>query len=665
MPSPSQLNALLAMPVALRLCLMSTPSRIRPGKARLFSTSLSHYAKYPDIAAFVIPEFRTVQPAEIAPEELFKASSITSAPGKPLPDELTKLFIKNPPKLQYVESDFYQLKKNTRVPEVCILGRSNVGKSSFVNALAGRSKSVLAYVSSKAGKTRSINTYGFGPAPLPKDIAAQAAEYKGKEDIPTHTFHLVDMPGYGYASLKDWGHNITLYLTKRVGVKGAIVLIDAEVGPKKTDLELLELLSSAGKKTTIVLTKADKVRGGLRGLRETCQKLWDAIRAIESRQPNSGWAWEKDIFVTAVGAKDHDIVSSTVATARLAVARLAGLVADNRPKPDQEQKWTGKTISFEDLQFAPSKGMSAASTNNPVTHVPSETQAATGMNRSLRDTDPFAALECASADQSPRRLHRVRPRVSAAFGSHNPQAVSRPHVRTFYSSGAKPRNHKRPEGLPLTAGRPLRSGVTAGALSDFMNKLQGENTRRDHARNARLKADLTPPLPVQNRNTLRNVQQEQAAILSSRYAEDTSRIMAIRDKRKRKTQKPEAQGWELVESMTNTGGTQAGGVSGGDLWGEEEVKSGGKGGKVKRGRGGGGGGVKARGGEVDGVMTPDMFNDLLTGNAEFAEESAPKSSGKRRKRKGRRNKGKGKNKEKELKPVDEFEAKFSTAFGGG
>ncbi|OTA94174.1 hypothetical protein M434DRAFT_58820, partial [Hypoxylon sp. CO27-5] len=165
----------------------------------------------------------------------------------------------NPPTFQYGESDFYKLKKNTRVPEVCVLGRSNVGKSSFVNALAGRHSNVLAYVSSKAGKTRAMNTYGFGPALLPKDVAAQAAEYKGKEEIPTHAFYLVDMPGYGHASLKEWGHNITLYLTKRVGVKGAIVLIDAEVGPKQTDLQLLELLSSAGKRTAIVLTKADKV----------------------------------------------------------------------------------------------------------------------------------------------------------------------------------------------------------------------------------------------------------------------------------------------------------------------------------------------------------------------------------------------------------------------
>ncbi|KAJ2993319.1 hypothetical protein NUW58_g1876 [Xylaria curta] len=362
-----QLKALLAMPPALRPVLLSAfappiPQRVQ---SRLLSTSPLRRgaAKYPNVAALLIPEFRTSSIAEIAPDDLFKTSSLSSAPGEPVEDELTKLYTKNPAAFVYAESDFYKLRKNTRVPEVCVLGRSNVGKSSFINALANRPKNGLAHVSSKAGKTRSINTYGFGPAPTIKELQAQGSQYKD-EDIPTHTFHLVDMPGYGHASLKEWGKNISLYLNKRNFVKGAIVLIDAEVGPKDSDFHLLELLSTAQLKTAIVLTKADKAKKGLEGLRETCIKVWDGIRAIEARTTDGNWIWEKDVYVTAVGAKDAAVVKSTVTTARLAVARLAGLMKDERPNSERNKRWSGKMISFDDLQYAPGKSVIPETNSN-------------------------------------------------------------------------------------------------------------------------------------------------------------------------------------------------------------------------------------------------------------------------------------------------------------
>ncbi|KAI0188774.1 P-loop containing nucleoside triphosphate hydrolase protein, partial [Xylaria flabelliformis] len=328
-------------------------SRSRWSQNRCFSASALRYAaaKYPKVAALLIPEFRTSAITEITPDDLFKSSSLASAPGQPLEDELTKLYTRNPAAFVYAESDFYKLRKNTRVPEVCILGRSNVGKSSFLNALANRSSNGLAHVSSKAGKTRSINTYGFGPAPTIKQLQDQGSERKD-EDIPTHTFHLVDMPGYGHASLKEWGKNIALYLKKRNFVKGAIVLIDAEVGPKDSDFHLLQLLSDAQLKTAIVMTKADKVRKGLEGLRETCTKVWDGIRAIEAQSTDGNWVWEKDVYVTAVGAKDSAVARSTLTTARLAVARLAGLVKDERLNVERNKRWSGKMISFDDLQYA-------------------------------------------------------------------------------------------------------------------------------------------------------------------------------------------------------------------------------------------------------------------------------------------------------------------------
>ncbi|OTB09326.1 hypothetical protein M426DRAFT_315894 [Hypoxylon sp. CI-4A] len=518
MPPAQQLAALLAMPASLRLVLIGATSRIRSSPARLFSTSSPYAAKYPNLAAFLIPEFRTTQPSEISPEDLFKAASIPSAPDNPLQDELSSLFTKNPPTYQYGESDFYKLRKNTRVPEVCILGRSNVGKSSFVNALAGRNSSALAYVSSKAGKTRAINTYGFGPAPSQKEIAAQAAEYKGKEDIPTHAFFLVDMPGYGHASLKEWGHNITLYLTKRVGVKGAIVLIDAEVGPKQTDLQLLELLGSAGKKTAIVLTKADKVKGGLTGLRETCAKVWDVILEIEKKQEND-WPWEKEIFVTAVGAKDHTVATSTVTTARLAVARLAGLAKDNRPKLEKNKKWSGKVISFDDLQFAPSKNVTTVSQEAMETPTSSKAPIDTRSNdTSKRTNSAFAELERASATQG---RHRTRPR---AVGSLGARTTVRSHARAFHAS-TRLRNDGE---LHISQSQSRSPEELRRILDEFVAELKLRGTPGNHARNMRRKYDAHPPDPPVLRE---KDSQKYILSLQKRFRKETLRTQGIRDRR--------------------------------------------------------------------------------------------------------------------------------------
>lgn len=337
----NRLNAFLAMPPSLRLAVIGAPPRIRPSR---ISLALKVYRStatwnYDEAAAFYIPESRQGRVDNVSLETLCKTSHMRSTPDEPLLSGLSTLFTRNPATFQYGETDFYKLKKNTLIPEVCVLGRSNVGKSSFVNALAGRSQrsqNSLARISKHAGKTREMNTYGFGPAPLPKDIAAWTAELKGKEDIPTHTFYLVDMPGYGHASLEDWGRNITLYLTKRIGVKGAIILIDAEVGPKELDLQCLQLLSSVNMRTSIVLTKADKVKGGLPALGDLCAKLRDNILKIENSQENYNWNLDRDVFVTALGARDAAVIHSTASHARFAVARLAGLIEPT----DRTQKRT-------------------------------------------------------------------------------------------------------------------------------------------------------------------------------------------------------------------------------------------------------------------------------------------------------------------------------------
>lgn len=128
--------------------------------------------------------------------------------------------------------------------EYVFLGRSNVGKSSFINALTN--KKILAKTSSKPGKTRTINYF------LINDL-----------------FYLVDVPGYGYASTSaaqriEFGNIIEKYLKNSKSLRAVFLLIDFKVGPTKDDLLMFDYLKFLGLKVFIVCTKIDKVGVTLR-----------------------------------------------------------------------------------------------------------------------------------------------------------------------------------------------------------------------------------------------------------------------------------------------------------------------------------------------------------------------------------------------------------------
>jgi GTP-binding protein len=125
-------------------------------------------------------------------------------------------------------------------PEVAFAGRSNVGKSSLINALTGRTS--LARVSVTPGRTRELNFFTLGKDPA---------------------FTLVDMPGYGYArasksAIKGWTRLIRDYLKGRRELKRVFLLIDARHGIKPNDVETMELLDEAAVSYQVILTKADK-----------------------------------------------------------------------------------------------------------------------------------------------------------------------------------------------------------------------------------------------------------------------------------------------------------------------------------------------------------------------------------------------------------------------
>lgn len=126
-------------------------------------------------------------------------------------------------------------------PQIALAGRSNVGKSSLINCLAGRK--ALAKISSTPGKTRSLNFYHVHP----------------------DDFMLVDFPGYGYArtSKKErakWGSLIDRYLRTTDRLRAVGVLIDSRLTPQQLDLELVGYLQSMNMPVIAVLTKVDKCK---------------------------------------------------------------------------------------------------------------------------------------------------------------------------------------------------------------------------------------------------------------------------------------------------------------------------------------------------------------------------------------------------------------------
>lgn len=145
----------------------------------------------------------------------------------------------------------------TGLPEVAFSGRSNVGKSSLINRLLGRTRTPIARVSSTPGKTQEVNFY-----------RVDALIGDGQ---PTE-FTLVDLPGYGYARVPKkqrgaWKPLIEGYLRRSGGLRGVVQLMDSRHDPTPEDLEMVEFLASLGIPTLVVLTKVDKLKSSQRDRR--------------------------------------------------------------------------------------------------------------------------------------------------------------------------------------------------------------------------------------------------------------------------------------------------------------------------------------------------------------------------------------------------------------
>jgi GTP-binding protein len=143
-------------------------------------------------------------------------------------------FLKSAPELKFLP--------DPGVPEIAFAGRSNVGKSSLLNALTNRNG--LARTSNTPGRTQELNIFDVGQPVL---------------------LRLVDMPGYGFAEapkdlVRRWRYLVNDYLRGRAVLKRALVLVDSRHGLKEVDREMMRMLDDAAVSYHLVLTKGDKVK---------------------------------------------------------------------------------------------------------------------------------------------------------------------------------------------------------------------------------------------------------------------------------------------------------------------------------------------------------------------------------------------------------------------
>ena len=173
----------------------------------------------------------------------------------------------------FTAAHFRDIPSDSSAPEVALIGRSNVGKSSLLNALFNLPEVKLARVSQKAGRTRAMQFFGMRhegggvrrhmKSGLSRDLINERLKVGKHITLENWIGHggvvIVDMPGYGFRSQDKWGEEAIKYLRERKQLRRVVLLVDPTHGLKDNDEKMFELLRSCGTQYQVVLTKMDKL----------------------------------------------------------------------------------------------------------------------------------------------------------------------------------------------------------------------------------------------------------------------------------------------------------------------------------------------------------------------------------------------------------------------
>jgi GTP-binding protein len=254
----------------------------------------------------------------------------------------------------------------TDVPEVAFIGRSNVGKSSLLNAVMGcNTRALLARTSSTPGFTKTMNLYGIAPEPgvRIKTQSLSGTGGPGREKIVgPGGLVIVDMPGYGSGSLTAWGVEIMKYIQSRRALRRVFVLLDAEHGVKDKDRSILASLRLAGVSHQVVLSKMDKLyipkasevkkvgKGAKMKSKGTVQGMRDKMRNLlpEIAPPHGGAALGEILACSSETLVDGKRLG--IEDVRFAVLKAVGLEGEERKGFTESKKKKKKTMEAKAME---------------------------------------------------------------------------------------------------------------------------------------------------------------------------------------------------------------------------------------------------------------------------------------------------------------------------